>query len=390
MEGGTLKHELLKYFAYDEHTISNSAFYQQRQKLLPETFPFLTQLFNSHFPFSCYKGKYQLLACDGSSFSFTRNPKDPDSYFAPNGKTTNGYNQIHVVALFDILSKRYSDAVIQPIRKKNEFQALATLIDRHRKSGLIPIYIADRGFHAYNVFAHALEQDSFFLIRAKDVNTNRLLGKDLPETAQFDITVNRILSRSKSKKSRLFPELEDQYRYICPDVTFDYMEHKSGKEYPLTLRVIRLKITENTYENIITNLPADEFSTDEIKMLYGMRWKIETSFRELKHILGTTNFHSKKREYIEQEIWARLILYNFCAIITAHAVIEKKGRKHEYQVNYTVAFHACHYFIRLHNGETPPNINGLIAQNILPIRPDRNFARQHRFQVPATFTYRFS
>jgi hypothetical protein len=390
MEGGTLKHELLKYFSYDERTISNSAFYQQRCKLLPETFPFLLQQFNSHYPFSYYKGKYQLLACDGSSFSFTRNPKDTDSYFAPDGKTTNGYNQIHVVALFDLLSKRYCDAVIQPIRKKNEFQAFTTLIDRYRTREAIPIYIADRGFHAYNVFAHAIEQNAYFLIRAKDINTQRLFGKDLPDTEEFDITVERILSRSNAKKTRHFPELEERYRYISTEVTFDYIEHKSGKEYPMTLRVIRIKVAESIYENIITNLPSEEFTADEIKTLYSMRWGIETSFRELKHVLGATNFHSKKRIYIEQEIWARLILYNFCTIITTHVVIGKKDRKHAYQVNYTVAFNACHYLLRLHHGETPPNIIGLIEQNILPIRPDRNFARQLRFRVPASFTYRFS
>lgn len=390
MEGGTLKHELLKYFSYDECTISNSAFYQQRCKLLPETFPFLLQQFNTHFPFSYYKGKYQLLACDGSSFSFTKNPKDLESYFAPDGKTTNGYNQIHVVALFDLLSKRYCDAVIQPIRKKNEFQALTSLIARYRNNEAIPIYIADRGFHSYNVFAHAIEQNAYFLIRAKDLNMQRLLGKDFPDTDEFDLTIDRILSRSNAKKKRLYPELEEQYRFISSEVTFDYIEHKSNKEYPIKLRVIRIKVAEGIFENIITNLPKEEFTADEIKALYSMRWGIETSFRELKHILGTANFHSKKKIYIEQEIWARLILYNFCTIITTHVVVKKKDRKHEYQVNYTVAFNACHYLLRLHNGETPPNIIGLIAQNILPIRPDRNFARQHRFRVPASFTYRFS
>lgn len=390
MEAGTLRHELLKYFSYDENTITNSAFYQQRAKLLPETFHFLLQQFNSHFPFSAYKKSYQLLACDGSSFTFSRNPKDSDSYFTPNSKTTNGYNQIHVVALFDLLSKRYCDAVIQPIRKKNEFQALTVLMDRHPKHELTPIFIADRGFHSYNVFAHAIENDAYFLIRAKDLNMKRLVGKDIPETDSFDITLERILTRSNSKEKRHYPELEEQYRHICSQVTFDYIEPNSEKEYPVLLRVLRFKIAEGSYENVITNLPVEDFSLTEIKELYFMRWGIETSFRELKHILGTGNFHSKKREYIEQEIWARLILYNFCTIITTRVVLKKKKRKYEYQVNYTVAFNACHYFLRLHNGEKPPNIESLIGQNTLPIRPNRNFARQHRFRVPATFTYRFS
>ena len=123
-------------------------------------------------------------------------------------------------------------------------------------------------------------------------------------------------------------------------------------------------------------------------MLYGHRWGIETSFRELKHVLGAKNFHAKEREYIEMEIWARLILYNFCSIITAHVVIEQKDkeRKHAYQVNYTIAYQACHYFLGLHDGQEAPNIEGLIRQNILPVRPNRNYARQHRYRVPVSFT----
>lgn len=389
MESSSIRHELLKYFSYDSNTISNSAFYQQRNKLLPETFSTLLRHFNSHYTFSLYKEKYQLLACDGSSFTFTRNPKDPDSYFAPDGKTTNGYNQVHAVALFDLLSKRYCDTVVQPIRKKNEFQALTQMIDRCGTANTVPVFIADRGFASFNVFAHAIQHGSYFLIRAKDVNVHRLLGTDFPDTENFDIQVNRILTRSNSRKKRLHPELEDQYRFICSSVTFDYLDSDSRKEYSLSLRVLRFKISDDGYENIITNLPVEDFSVEEIKRLYRLRWGIETSFRELKHTLGSKNFHSKKREYIELEIWARLILYNFCSVITKHVVLQQKSGKHTYQVNYTIAYQACHYFLRLHNGEVPPDIESLIRQNILPVRPDRTYARQHRFRVPVSFNYRF-
>lgn len=389
MESSSIRHELLKYFSYDSNTISNSAFYQQRNKLLPETFSTLLRHFNSHYTFSLYKEKYQLLACDGSSFTFTRNPKDPDSYFAPDGKTTNGYNQVHAVALFDLLSKRYCDTVVQPIRKKNEFQALTQMIDRCGTANTVPVFIADRGFASFNVFAHAIQHGSYFLIRAKDVYVHRLLGMDFPDTENFDIQVNRILTRSNSRKKRLHPELEDQYRFICNSVTFDYLDSDSRKEYSLSLRVLRFKISDDGYENIITNLPVEDFSVEEIKRLYRLRWGIETSFRELKHTLGSKNFHSKKREYIELEIWARLILYNFCSVITKHVVLQQKSGKHTYQVNYTIAYQACHYFLRLHNGEVPPDIESLIRQNILPVRPDRTYARQHRFRVPVSFNYRF-
>jgi hypothetical protein len=391
METGTVKDELFKFFSYDANTATNSAFFQQRAKLNDNALPHLFYTFNSLYPYTLYKGKYQLLASDGSSFTFTRNPLDQDSYFAPDGKTTNGYNQIHVVPIFDILSKRYTDCVVQPIRKKNEFKALCTLIDSHQSpSGVKPIFIADRGFHSLNVFAHAIEHDSYFLVRATDIKMQRLLGDDLPSKDCFDIQIDRILTRTNSKKKRLHPELSAQYKFVCKDVAFDYIDAEKQPEYPIALRVLRFQISDTGYENIITNLPPDEFPMDEIKGLYHLRWDIETSFRELKYVIGALNFHSKKREYIEMEIWARLLLYNFCSVITGHVVISRKGRKHDLQVNYSAAYKACHYFLRLHNGETPPDVESLIEKNTLPIRHDRNYTRQHRFRVPVSFTYRFA
>ena len=394
MEAGTIRDELLDYFSLQHDTLSNSAFFQQRNKLSQTVFPHIFYSFDAMYPHSLYKGKYLLLAADGSSFTFTRNPLDEASYYQPTDKSSNGYNQIHVVPLFHLLDKRYLDCVIQPVRRKNEFQALCDLIDRHPyASGQIPVFIADRGFHSLNVFAHAIEHNAYFIIRATDRKMNNLLNADLlkiKEKDNFDIWITRFLTRSRSKKKRQHPERAEQYKVICKDVSFDYLIPGRQNEYEINLRVLRFKISENGYENIITNLPSDEFSPDEIKHLYNLRWGIETSFRELKHVIGARNFHSKNRKYIEMEIWARLILYNYCSIITGHVVVaQKNNNKHIYQVNYSVAYKACHYFFRLHLGESPPDVEGLIGKNILPIRPNRNYARQHRFRVPVSFTYRF-
>lgn len=44
--------------------------------------------------------------------------------------------------------------------------------------------------------------------------------------------------------------------------------------YPMEFRVLRFPITKDSYECIITNLPASEFSVNDIKEIYGMRWGI--------------------------------------------------------------------------------------------------------------------
>jgi hypothetical protein len=90
------------------------------------------------------------------------------------------------------------------------------------------------------------------------------------------------------------------------------------------------------------------------------------------------------------EIWARILLYNFCSIITDHVAVNRKGKKHMLQVNYSVAYDACHYLLRLHGGEESPKIESLIEKNFLPIRPNRKYARQHRFRVPVSFLYRYA
>ena len=385
MGSGCINHELMKYFYFlPDEVPTASAFIRQRAKLLPETFHHILTQFNLRFPPKGLWGRYSLIAADGCEFNIARNPQDPSTFHPASGRSKKGFNSLHTISLYDLLSKRYLDVVIQPGRLKNEFAALCQLIDRYIYGGC-PIFVADRGFASHNVFAHALEKGCFFAIRAKDVNTRRLLAADsLPQ--QIDKWVDVILTRSKSKKKRLHPELAPFYRYICKAVPFDFITD-SCPEYPMRLRVVRFQIAEGVYENIITNLPSDEFSLEQIKHIYHLRWGQETSFRDLKHTIGTANFHSKSPEYIGFEILCRMTLYNFCTIITMEVPIKKRTGKWEYQVNLSMAIKICFEFLSDRMG--PGSVNDLISRYILPIRPDRTYARQLRFQAPASFAYRF-
>ena len=389
MESQSMKRELLKYYDYSENTPYYSAYYQQRKKLLPDTFSHLLYSFNSHFAPTLYKGKYVLTAVDGSGFNIFYNPKDPLTYIKPNGASPRGRNEIHVTAAYHIQDRVFTDAVIQPTTKKNEYAAICDLIDRCDTSEGIPLFIADRGFSSYNVFAHCFEKNIFFLIRAKDVFIQQLLRDDYPmDKDEFDITVTRIIIRAQSKSFRSKPNEPDLYRYIRSDGTFDFIAPREKAEYPLQLRLVRIKIKEGVYENLITNLPPDEFEPSDLCYLYNLRWNQETSFRELKHAVAAEDFHCRSFEYICHEVWARLILYNFCSRLTALVVINKTGKKHTHQVNYTMAIQNSHDFLRQKSREPPINILGLIGKYTEPIRPDRNFARNHRFQAPMKFTYR--
>ena len=385
MESGSLNHELLKFFDYDSSVPTGSAFYQQRSKISVSAFRYLLKEFNLKFPLEKFRDKYYLIACDGSEFNIARNPNDPDTFHEPNGKSASGFNMVHTISLYELCSKRYLDLEVQPGRLKNEFQAICNLMDRYAYGGH-PVFIADRGFSSYNVFAHAIENKIDFIIRAKDLNVQRFLGvSSLPD--KIDTTVELILTRTQSKKKRKHPEKESSYRYICKNIAFDYLNPDDvPDEYPLKLRIVRFEAADGIFENIITTLSEEEFTADDIKYCYSLRWGIETSFRDLKHTIGATNLHSKKTEFVPMELWSRLILYNFCAIIILHVQIKHGKRKYEYQVNFSLALKICFDFLR---DVAPPNIESLISKYILPIRPQRNYARQHRVQKPISFSYRF-
>lgn len=48
-----------------------------------------------------------------------------------------------------------------------------------------------------------------------------------------------------------------------------------------------------------------------------MNKELETSFREIKYAIGVTSFRAGKDDYIKQEIFAKLTLYNYCELITS-------------------------------------------------------------------------
>lgn len=385
MEGDCIKEELYRYFGRSTDTPSKAAFYKQRKKVKEDAFRSLLVSFTQKCQKKLLKGKYSLVACDGSAADIFRNPDDSDTFFEPNGKSTRGFNQIHINAFFSVLDKKITDLLIQPARKRNEYSAFCQMVDRSESDTPV-IYLCDRGYASYNAFAHVIENGQFFVMRCTDDKTEKILGFPLDNIRQLDYHVERILSRSQSKKKRLHPEQEEQYRFVCKNVPMDYIT-QGHPEYRLSLRIIRIELSDSCYENLITNLPELDFDFDDLKDLYCLRWDEETSFRDLKYPLCLKAFHSQKYEYIIQEVWARAILYNFCSEIAMAVEIPEKKRKYVYQVNYSEAIKICRDFLRIHDGTTL-DVEGLIAQNILPVRPGRTFPRQARFKLPISFCYR--
>ena len=382
--GNSIYKELLEAQGFDLNTATTSAFVQQRAKILPCAFEFLLHEFTKAFRETKTYRRYRLLAADGSVLHIADDPDNLDTYFH-NSVDKKGYNMMHLNTLYDLCTRLYVDALVQGGKHQNENRALPDMVDRSHIQDKA-IIIADRNYESYNCFAHIEKKGWNYVIRVKDSTSSGILSSlRLPETDEYDVTVRRILTRKQTKEVKAHPEI---YKRLSGDSPFDFLDSHTSEYYPINLRIVRFKIVDDSYETLITNLEPSDFPPEELKMLYNMRWGIETSFRELKYAVGLINFHAKKQEYILQEIFARIIMYNFAEMITSHVVISKADAKHIYQVNFTVAIHICRHFLRLLTDVRPLDVETLIRKNILPIRPGRKGKRNIRSKTAASFLYR--
>ena len=387
MESKSLTNELLDLFDASAETPSASAFIQQRDKIRPIAFESIFKNFSKKL-MNSFDNDIPVFAIDGSDIQIPTNPTDTESYIAgTNGHK--GYNPLPKNALYDLNKHIYSDVILQKARERNEHKAFQELVDCSEITKAL--IIADRGYESFNSMAHIQEKGWFFLIRVRDGNNGIKQGLDLPESDCFDVNISLKLTRKKTNAVKELLKDKNHYRMVSSTQPFDFLPLKNKKAeptrfYELNFRIVRFPISEDIYETVVTNLDEDRYPAIEIKKLYASRWGIETSFRDLKYTVGLLNFHSKKVMCILQEIYAHMIMYNFAEMITSHVAIEKKQRKYTYKANFSVATHICRLFYR--EKTTPPDLEAIIAKNLIPIRPDRHRERNVKAKIFQGFLYR--
>jgi len=382
--GNSINKELLDNYGYNANTPTPSAFIQQRDKIKPFAFEQLFRNFTDSFEnLTLYKG-FRLLAVDGSDLHTPTNPQDAETHIKCR-PTDKGYNVFYLNALYDLLNRIYVDANVKTKRNANERAAFIEIVERSNIKENV-IVTADRGYENYNTFAHIENKGWNYVLRVKDIESNGILSYlQLPKDGEFDLTLRFILTKKTTREVKDNPHI---YRRLPSHAPFDFLDKSINQFYPIVLRVVRFKLLDGSYKSVVTNLAEDDFTTDEIKHIYSLRWGIETSFRKLKHAIGLNNFHSKKQEHIVQEIFARIIMYNFVEMATSHIIISKARKRYPHQVNFTAATHICRCFLRICGNMSPHDVESLIRKNTVPIRPGRKYPCKPRFRSAVCFVYR--
>ena len=383
MQSHSTNQELNNYFIPLHKNITQSAFCQAKAKLNSNAFPCLLRSLNQNFPLRKTKFGFHLFAIDGSDLNVPADKKDCSTLIPYNSKN-GGYHQMHVNALFDLLENRFADAVIQPRKQIREVDAACSLVDRNDTPGKC-LFIFDRGYESLNLMAHVCERGSYFLIRAKDVHSQvspfRLLP--LPDQEEFDSSVRFVCTRNwKLKKEN--PVL---YKCFQKKQRFDFIppDDKTGT-YELCFRLVKLKLDNGTTEFLITNLPQKKFPPSAIKKLYNLRWGVEVSFLLLKYRTSLSFLHSIKREYIIQEIFAKLILFNLVSLIISCHEVPFSDTLYHYKISFADAVYKCRSFLL--KRKEYENISELLLQNLTPLRPDRSYDRNLQSQRLRTLQHR--
>ena len=374
--------EMTDFFG-EEALPTASAMIQRRNQIKPEAFRELLLHFTQKM--ACLKtfNGYQLIGVDGSRINLPYNPSDPNTFLqCIDGRR--GINQVHFNSLYDILNDLFLDAELQSIHAMNEKAAFTRFLDTTADPNHKAIFIADRGSASYNIFAHAIHNDRFFLIRvpalfAKTVcpDNEHWLDKDIEDQ---EVCVH--IGRCQTRQNRLL----ENYHYIPAKGHYDYIEAGCKEAEMLRLRVVKFPLSEGSYEYIVTNLPKYGFSTDTIRELYRLRWGIETAYRHLKYAGNMVHIHSLRPDFLLQEIYGKLTMYNFSSFIAACTAekAEKETDRYRYVINHTQLQKICIRFLR---GKLQ-NITELICHSLVPVRPDRSFQRKLRRQSADTFSYR--
>ena len=380
MEHSSISSELQKFFDYSIDTPTSFAFVQQQDKLKPDAFEYLFHVFSKEFSSQQYHG-FSLFVVDDSVLPIPLE-KENKTYRYFCRKDQQCYYQLNVV--YNLMNHQYSAAYIEPRRGHNERNAFHYLFEKH---SFTPhsVFIFDRGYEEYSLMAHISSKEQFFLIRAKDWNAGGILkGIPRPDEEEFDFTYEKIFVYKIQSKHRR--NLEAYHRIHS---TFTpYFLNENVKKYHMTFRMVRIRLENGKYECLLTNLPSDKFDKNSLKKLYHMRWRIETSFRYLKYSVGLLDFHSKKVEATEMELWARLILYNYSRAVTNQLAKRTYQSKYVYQLNITNVIHVCCKFLKLCGNMLHKNADFLISRELLPIRPNRNSLRKKSTQRPHKFNYR--
>lgn len=412
--GSCLNSQLRQCYGMGERPTA-SAYIQQRDKLTSSFYRRLFDERSSHIDrHSSYRGKYVIVACDGSGINISPDKDDNATRIVHTShpEDEKPCNQVHLNVLCTVPDGYFIDYEIQDFMRQNEVSACADMMKRlpgkGSMGGLAPIICCDRGYESYYLMVLAQSLGLRYCIRLKDIGSGGISGAyaDMcDEDGCFDIisdkkyTYSSFVLNDRDRYSDYVVCAKSSANPFIPPVSNRRgrpRRHEKRDEpsyYRFSFRILRFRLPGGGFEVLATNLPKDAFPVKRMMELYHLRWGIETAFRQLKYNDGASYIHSRKKDAAIGEIILSLIFHNICSLvlmILGDKIRNRwKNRRHAYRISYSDLSSAMRIFIA---GRDPTaSVNRIVRELLItshPIRNDRAFSRQLNRHPFVPFIYR--
>ena len=332
------------------------------------TSPDLKPLFRTMFGFLIY-------SVDGSDVNLPKNKADTET-LCTNGKGRKPFNQIHLNAIYDCLNGFYVACTFRGTKKTGVgernalYELLKELTGEEKEQCLL---LADRGYDGHETVARLQKEGVNFLFRVKANNSNGFLSTfQSLKTLKEDTFYGELHYTIGKSAKQILPE--DGTAHIVRK-SFDFLNE--GEVIHVHLRVLQFRLISGELEALITNVPIWKLSPFQMYYIYSRRWGIEDSFRNLKYKISLSQLHSWMKDYVRQELWAKLVTFNFVSFIANHTKVPEtkrlKPRKYEYKIRISNAVVLCRNL--LVGAITVKSFAREIVLLPVPIRPNRSYGR---------------
>lgn len=379
-----LKNLYFNMIRNNDMNITNQGMSLQRLKFNPEAIKYLTdEWIRSIYADHDYervrriKG-YYVFAIDGTDLIL---PNSEEGYNKYGGNTsTNGFKTTMASAscIYDVVNRIIVDANINPYKTSElssanrNIKALDELIPFEKK-----IYLFDRGYISSNFIVNLFNLKHNFLFR---------LPSNVFKTEVSSMTTNDELITIEMTKERLNAiRHEPHYEQMLS------VDH-------IVVRIVKIRLGNGIEEILLTNLDANEFSIEELKELYRLRWEIETVYNSLKHKIQIEKFSGYKPIIIEQDFYASIYLWNMLQdmILDVQGDLDDEERYHihEIKISDSMAVELVrNNLLKILYSEDRKkdefkNLVEEIIKHVEPIRPNRTFPRNNNKPNKNTSKYK--
>ena len=269
------------------------------------------------------------------------------------------YSYAQASVLYDVLNKIAIDSLFAESRAYE-----VDLAQRHlAHTNSDDLLLCDRNYPSYRWLATLIHHDRSFVIRCQHHSFKAVQAMFRGEGADSQsVTLSVPAAKAKDIRKRHLPS-------------------------QITVRFVRLILSDGTIEVLVTNLLDEEqYPTAEFGPLYNLRWGVETFYQRLKTRLTLENFSGYSVEAVKQDFFAAVFLTGLETILTDDAQTQLQQysthTQHTYQVNNAVAFNAVknHVFELLYDDIDLDTLVDKLTQLFLTdptcIRPNRHVARR--------------